>query len=137
MIPLYDTVRFQKFPFITLTLIAVNVLAFLYETRLDTATLQRFIFTWGLIPGRFVGDPLSGWLYIFTSMFLHGGWLHILSNMWILYFLLLWLGLQVYSGIFAVQGSGIAWWAHIGGFMFGAFMVSFFVIKRREYRDLQ
>lgn len=221
MIPLYDTVRSHKFPFITFTLIAANLLAFLYLTQLDTPTLQRFILTWGLIPGRFVGEPLSEWLYILTSMFLHGGWLHILGNMWILFifgdnveasmgglrylifyilagtaaallqiyirpvsttpmigasgavagvlgaylilfprsriaslvfllvmftiveipafvFLLAWIGLQVYSGLFAIQESGVAWWAHVGGFIFGAFMVSFFVLNRRGvYRDWQ
>ncbi|MGE5376019.1 MAG: rhomboid family intramembrane serine protease, partial [Bacteroidota bacterium] len=51
--------------------------------------------------------------------------------------LLLWLGLQVYSGLFSVQGSGIAWWAHIGGFIFGAVMVSFFAVRRRAYQDVR
>jgi membrane associated rhomboid family serine protease len=47
-------------------------------------------------------------------------------------FLVLWFISQLYSGLFAMQGagpaaSGIAWWAHIGGFVFGVIMVSFFV----------
>jgi membrane associated rhomboid family serine protease len=49
-------------------------------------------------------------------------------------FLLFWIGLQLYSGWFSIQGgagSGIAWWAHIGGFVFGVIMVSFFAIRRR------
>jgi membrane associated rhomboid family serine protease len=220
MIPLYDTVRSHKFPFVTLALISANLLIFLFETQLNAYSLQRFIFTWGLIPGRFLADPFTGWLFIITSMFLHGGWLHIVSNMWVLFIfgnnveasmgglrylifyilagtaaallqvyiqpasltpligasgaiagvlgaylilfprariaslvflfiiftiveipasilLLLWLGLQVYSGLFSVQGSGIAWWAHIGGFIFGAVMVSFFAIRRRAYQDLR
>jgi membrane associated rhomboid family serine protease len=49
-------------------------------------------------------------------------------------FLIFWFVSQLYSGLFAIQGggeSGIAWWAHIGGFIFGVIMVSFFAIKRR------
>ena len=44
-------------------------------------------------------------------------------------FLIFWFVSQLYSGLFAIQGgsaSGIAWWAHIGGFIFGLIMVSFF-----------
>ena len=57
MIPLYDTARSRKFPIITLTLILANVLAFLYEIRMDASLLQGFIFTWGLVPSRFLADP--------------------------------------------------------------------------------
>jgi membrane associated rhomboid family serine protease len=49
-------------------------------------------------------------------------------------FLLFWFFSQLYSGLFPVEGgggSGIAWWAHIGGFIFGVLMVSFFSIRRR------
>lgn len=49
-------------------------------------------------------------------------------------YLLFWFFSQLYSGLFAVQGggsSGIAWWAHIGGFVFGVIMVSFFAGRRR------
>jgi membrane associated rhomboid family serine protease len=48
-------------------------------------------------------------------------------------FLLFWLGMQIYSGLFSAQSSGIAWWAHIGGFIFGVLMVSFFATRRRTY----
>jgi membrane associated rhomboid family serine protease len=49
-------------------------------------------------------------------------------------YLIFWFFSQLYSGLFAVQGgggSGIAWWAHIGGFIFGVLMVSFFARKNR------
>jgi membrane associated rhomboid family serine protease len=49
-------------------------------------------------------------------------------------FLLFWFFSQLFSGWLAMQGgsaSGIAWWAHIGGFIFGLIMVSFFTIKQR------
>jgi membrane associated rhomboid family serine protease len=52
-------------------------------------------------------------------------------------FLLFWFVSQLYSGLFAIQGgggSGIAWWAHIGGFLFGIIMVFFFG-RRTTYRS--
>lgn len=226
MIPLYDTARARTFPFINLVLVSANVLAFLYELQLDANALQEFIFTWGLLPARLIHDPSRVWPTIFSSMFLHGSWLHIISNMWVLLifgdnvesgmgkirylvfylsggvaaallqtyilpssqtpmigasgavaavlgaylilsprsriaslvpilfiftiveipavlFLLFWFVSQLYSGLFALAGageSGIAWWAHIGGFVFGFVMVFFFRKKvryrmgsRREY----
>ena len=81
MFPLYDTARSRTFPLINLTLILANVLAFLYELQMGSGGLERFIFTWGLIPARFAGDPANTWNTIYTSMFLHGGWFHIFSNM--------------------------------------------------------
>jgi membrane associated rhomboid family serine protease len=55
-------------------------------------------------------------------------------------FLVLWFLSQLYSGWFAMQGasaSGIAWWAHIGGFVFGMIMVSFFAKRtiRRSWNE--
>jgi len=217
MLPLYDTVRSRKFPLINLTLVLANVLAFLYELQMDPAALKEFIFTWGLIPARFLSDPNTVWTTIFSSMFLHGGWFHIINNMWVLLifgdnvearmgkirylifyllsglaagllqtyiqptssvpmigasgavagvlgaylilfprsriaslvpilfiftiveipamlFLIFWFVSQLYSGLGAIQGggeSGIAWWAHVGGFLFGVLMVSFFAIRKR------
>jgi membrane associated rhomboid family serine protease len=52
--------------------------------------------------------------------------------------LLFWFVLQLYSGWFAMQGggaSGIAWWAHVGGFLFGALMVFFFANRKMAYRS--
>ena len=215
MLPLYDTVRSRIFPLINLTLVLANVLAFLYELQLDPAVLEEFIFTWGLIPAQLVSDPSSTWTNIFSSMFLHGSWFHIISNMWVLLifgdnvearmggirylifyllsgvaagllqtyilptslvpmigasgavagvlgaylilfprsriaslvpilfiftiveipavlFLIFWFASQLYSGLGTIQGggeSGIAWWAHIGGFAFGVIMV--FLFRRR------
>ena len=193
-------------------LIIANAAVFWFELQIGEAALQNFIFTWGLVPAQFLSAPADAWLTIFTSMFLHGGWFHLLSNMWVLYifgdniedrvgavpylffyllsgaaaaliqtfiaqdssvpmigasgaiagvlgaylisypgariaslvpilfiftivdvpailFLIFWFVSQLYSGLFAIQGgsaSGIAWWAHIGGFIFGLIMVSFF-----------
>ena len=217
MIPLYDTVRSRKFPLTNILLIVANGLAFVYEIRMDPSALKGFIFTWGLIPSHFWSDPSSTWTTIYTAMFLHGGWIHIINNMWVLFlfgdnvearmgsiryllfyllsgtaagllqtyilptsdvpmigasgaiagvlgaylilfprsriaslvpiffiftiieipafvFLLFWFVSQLYSGLLAIPGgggSGIAWWAHVGGFIFGVIMVSFFAIKRK------
>ena len=220
MIPLYDTTPTRTFPLVNLGLILLNVLVFLGEVQMTPVALQKFIFTWGLIPAHLFDNPEGTWETIFSSMFLHGGWFHIISNMWVLYifgdniearlgkirylifyllsgvaaavlqayllsisetpmigasgaiagvlgaylilfpgsriaslvpilfiltivevpaliFLVFWFITQLYSGLFAMQGasaSGIAWWAHIGGFLFGMFMVSFFARRRITYR---
>lgn len=220
MIPLYDTIRSRQFPFINWLLILANAAVFWYELQLGESALQSFTFMWGLVPAQLITNPQEEWPTIFTSMFLHGGWFHILSNMWVLYifgdniedrlgsirylifymlsgiaaallqvfvvqgssvpmigasgaiagvlgaylisfprsriaslvpilfiftiievpavlFLVFWFITQLYSGLFAMQGSagsGIAWWAHIGGFIFGLIMVSFFG-RRTIYRN--
>jgi membrane associated rhomboid family serine protease len=217
MFPLYDTVRSRKFPIVNWTLIILCGLAFYYEWQLSEAELNRFIHTWGLIPSRLSANPTDTWVTVFSSMFLHGGWFHLLSNMWILVifgdnieerfgsgsylifyllsgiaaallevyispssgmptigasgaiagvlgayliqypsarvaslvpilfiftivelpavvFLGFWFVLQLFSGWLVLQGadvSGIAWWAHIGGFVFG--MLTCFLFVRRRY----
>lgn len=216
MFPLYDTIRSHRFPFINVMLILANILAFLYELQLGPPALEAFIFQWGVIPAELAGDPSTEWRTVFTSMFLHGGWFHIISNMWVLFifgdnvearmggvrylvfyllsgvaavllqtyvlptsavpmigasgavagvlgaylilfprsrvaslvpilfiftiieipavlFLVFWFVSQLYSGLFGMQGSGIAWWAHVGGFIFGVLMV-FLFRKRTTYR---
>jgi membrane associated rhomboid family serine protease len=218
MFPLYDTARSHKFPLVNLLLIGVNAYAFYLELRLDPAGLETFIFANGLIPAQLLADVNGEWLTILSSMFLHGGWFHLLSNMWVLYifgdniearmggirylvfyllsgvaaaflqtfvdpasqvpvigasgavagvlgaylilfprsriaslvpifitftlvelpasiFLIFWFVSQLYSGLFALQGSagGVAWWAHIGGFLFGMIIALFFR-PRNAYR---
>jgi membrane associated rhomboid family serine protease len=82
MFPLYDTVRSRKFPLINLTLVVVNVLVFLYELQMDPVVLKNSFA--GLIPARLMSDPNLFWRTIFSAMFLHGGWFHIINNMWVL-----------------------------------------------------
>ncbi|HKI52763.1 MAG TPA: rhomboid family intramembrane serine protease [Anaerolineales bacterium] len=218
MFPLYDTARSRTFPLVNLTLIIANVLAFLYELQMGPGQLDNFISTWGLVPARLMADPNNTWNTIYSSMFLHGGWFHIINNMWVLFifgdnvearmgkikylifyllsgtaagllqtyilpssqapmigasgaiagvlgaylvlfprsrvaslvpiffiftiieipaflYLIFWFVSQLYSGWLSFQGvdgSGIAWFAHIGGFAFGLIM-SFFFASRRRY----
>lgn len=219
MIPLYDTLRSRHFPIVNWLLIALNVLVFLYENSLSPAALDRLTFTWGLVPAVLVAHPETAWVTIFTAMFLHGGWFHILSNMWVLFifgdnvedrlgaggylifyllsgvaagllqsfvlqssrvpmigasgaiagvlgaylvlyprarvaslvpilfiftvieipatiFLLFWFVSQLFSGWLALgstAGSGVAWWAHVGGFLFGILTVLLFAQRRGSY----
>ena len=219
MIPLYDTLHSRRFPLVNWLLIGVNALVFLYELTLSPAGLERLTFTWGLIPAVLMAHPATAWITILTSMFLHGGWFHILSNMWVLFifgdnvedrlggarylifyllsgvaaalmetfilpgsgvpmigasgaiagvlgaylilyprarvaslvpilfiftiieipasiFLLFWFVSQLFSGWLALggaAGSGIAWWAHVGGFVFGMATVGLFAQRRAYY----
>jgi membrane associated rhomboid family serine protease len=60
-------------------LIVLNVLIFLFEISLDEYSRNAFIGHYGLIPARFQTADLV------TSMFLHGGWMHLIGNMWFLW----------------------------------------------------
>ena len=219
MIPLYDTLHTRRFPLVNWLIIGINLLVFLYELSLPAAGLDRLTRTWGLVPAELFAHPATAWVAIFTAMFLHGGWFHILSNMWVLFifgdnvedrmgsgrylffyllsgvaaallevyilsssrvpmigasgaiagvlgaylvlyprarvaslvpilfiftiieipamvFLPIWFISQLFSGWLALQGtagSGVAWWAHVGGFIFGMATVSFFALRRSAY----
>jgi membrane associated rhomboid family serine protease len=88
MIPLRDTVPSSHFPIVTVSLISVNVLVFLIEINMDALALERFFHAWGIVPLRFTHARLqSGGNYftLLSSMFLHGGWMHIIGNMWSLW----------------------------------------------------
>jgi membrane associated rhomboid family serine protease len=85
VIPIKDTIPSRTAPVVTVGLILVNILVFLHETALGPY-LQSYVFAYGLVPARFVywrGDPFdpARWLPLLTSMFWHGGWLHLFGNM--------------------------------------------------------
>jgi membrane associated rhomboid family serine protease len=84
MLPLTDNMPSRVSPWITWVLILVNGLVFLHELALPSDELQVFILQFGLVPARLHADPRVAWTLL-TSMFLHGGWLHILGNMWFLF----------------------------------------------------
>ncbi|HJW89164.1 MAG TPA: rhomboid family intramembrane serine protease [Anaerolineales bacterium] len=229
MLPLRDTIRSASFPIVNWILIAANTLVFLYETSLGTGALEEFIRAFGMTPARLslvnplalVDQPLA-LATLFTSQFLHGGWLHLISNMWTLfifgdnvedrmgsgrflvfylasgmvanllqafvfpasniptvgasgaiagilgaYFLLyprarvitlipifiypwfveisaifylgFWFVSQLFSGIYSIGLAGragmggVAWWAHIGGFIFGLVFVNLFTRRHQAY----
>jgi membrane associated rhomboid family serine protease len=74
MIPLRDIIPSRTTPYVTISLISLNVLVFLYELSIGRA-VDAFTLYWGLVPAAF------SWVTVFTSMFLHGGILHVAGNM--------------------------------------------------------
>lgn len=85
MIPLKDTVHARSFPIVNWLLIGINIFMFLVEVSLGPQ-VDEFIAALGVMPARLLTEPSLGQiLTIFTSMFLHGGWLHLFSNMLALY----------------------------------------------------
>lgn len=214
MIPLRALLYRRTTPVVTLVIIVVNALAFLYEIALPFYVRDQFIAHYALVPDRLVPSSLI------TSMFLHGGWLHLIGNMWFLWvfgshveeaigsgkylifyllsgvasalvqlmvnlgspvptlgasgaiagvmgaFLLLyprarvvtlvfivifittielpaafmliyWFAIQLLSGLGSLvtvtQAQGIAWFAHVGGFLAGLLLVRIFAGNRPRY----
>ena len=208
MLPIRDTVPSKNYPVVTHTIIAVNILVFLVQLS-QGAEVNRFILTYGLVPARYTSPEWARYFSLaqqafslLSFMFLHGGFWHLLSNMWSLYifgdniedrlgpfrylafyllcglvsgvthlifnfysevptigasgsiagvmgayfilhprariltlipiffipwfieipafvFLGVWFGLQLLNAAVSQGASGIAWWAHIGGFVCG------------------
>ena len=231
MLPLRDDIPSRTFPGVTVVIIMLNVLAFLNELRLGEY-LEDFIRNYALVPIRYTDGEVAAHFSLFeqatpfvTSMFLHGGWLHLIGNMWTLWifgdnvedrlghgrylglyllggfaagavhiftnansdiptlgasgavaavmgsyfrfypharvemvipplffgpifevpaviFLGWWALLQFFNGSLSLAGpqeaSGVAWWAHVGGFAFGM-VVSFFASReaprRKRYQE--
>ena len=75
LLPLHDSQRSTTTPIVTYGLIAVNVFVFLFQLSLDPFSVNDFIFAFGFIPQHFT------LLSIVTSLFLHSGWMHLISNM--------------------------------------------------------
>ena len=79
MIPLRDVIPSRTTPYIVITIIILNALAWLFEVSLPPETLNRFLTVYGVVPAYFTAPTLI------TSMFLHGSWMHIIGNMWYLW----------------------------------------------------
>lgn len=224
MIPLRDSNPSRTFPFVNYTLIGLNVIVFLIEVAMGDG-MEKLIFNFGLIPSSFVTDiqtfqiGVGTILPLLSSMFLHGGWMHLIGNMLFLHifgdnvedrfghfkylvfyliaglaaagtqiymfpesevpmvgasgaiagvlgayvfmfprariatlipiffffqvvelpafiFLGIWFVMQIFSGMFTLgigaDAGGVAWWAHIGGFIAGAVFLP--LLKRRSWR---
>ena len=203
MIPLRDTIPSNSFPLVTLALIVVNTLIYFHEQSLGPAA-EQFVLHYGFVPARYLHvshaepwDIAGRFGPMFSSMFLHGGLLHLLGNMWTLwifgdnvedrlgkgrflfYYIICGLAsvylhyltgrtsgvpvigasgaiagvmggyfvlfprarvltlipififiqmMQLVSGFIASAaqaGGGVAWWAHVGGFIAGAAVMLF------------
>jgi membrane associated rhomboid family serine protease len=90
MIPLKDDNPTQTFPLVTVVIIIINILVYIYQLTLSTEGLETLLFRYGAIPGRLIHPffqesysppTLPFGLTIFSSMFLHGGLIHLLGNM--------------------------------------------------------
>lgn len=229
MFPISDSVPRRSAPFMIWTLIALNGIVFFLEVNLPPARAEWLIYHYGLVPARYsdpawalsVGLNPSDWLPFISNTFLHGGWMHLIGNMWTLwlfgsavedrmgpvrfavfylvcgllasathfifnlsstvpaigasgavsgvmgayalmfprarivfmvpiFFLpyyfemhamvyavgwFVWQFLQGTGGLLAPElGGGIAWWAHIGGFVAGVALIHLFRLPRRRYR---
>ncbi|WP_022854193.1 rhomboid family intramembrane serine protease [Thermodesulfatator atlanticus] len=225
MIPIQDIVPRKTFPVVTVSLILVNSAIFIFMLSLPPETREALVMYLGVVPARFTegnGFFLANIVSLFTAMFLHGGWIHLIGNMWTLWifgdnvedrmghkrflaFYLLcgvaatlvhiwlhpkstlpligasgaisgvlgayyglfplarvivmipifffpfffeipailyigwWYLLQVFSGTLSIihgkAVGGVAWWAHIGGFLVGLFLHRIFCLGRKCYRD--
>jgi membrane associated rhomboid family serine protease len=209
MFPIRDSTPRQHFPFINYLIILTTF--FVFFIQLAAPDFEEFIFNYGFVPTRFDIFNIDSYRFVLYSIFLHGGWFHIISNMWFLhifgdnvedkmghitylifyllsgvvavffqyffnltsnipmigasgavsgvagaYFILFrrstiealvpgffgflhlvelpawfflgyWFFIQVFSGLgslvtFDIQQGGVAWFAHIGGFLFGYYI---------------
>jgi membrane associated rhomboid family serine protease len=91
MIPIRDDIPSSRFPVATVSIIALNVVVFLHELSLGPQ-LQDLILSYGVVPVRYTHaeiahlfTPYEQIFSFFSSMFLHGGWIHLLGNMWVLW----------------------------------------------------
>ncbi len=223
MIPLRDTQPSERFPIVNWVIIIVNAIVFIFELTLTDAEAEMFFYKFGLIPSK--TNLTSGNQYtFFTNMFLHGGWVHFIGNMWILYifgdnvedrmgrirylffyiitgliasfthymlyrsssapaigasgaisgvmaaymflfprskilsfvpvfflpllipipafiFVAIWFIGQLFSGtyhlLFSPTATGIAFWAHIGGFLGGLILYKFFLLPKRKRKKFR
>ena len=93
MIPLRDDNPTSRTPILTMSLIVLNTLIFLYQVSLGPRAGQLLVYQFGAIPSVVFGSSslppniavIPPVLSLFTSMFLHGGWLHLIGNMWFLW----------------------------------------------------
>lgn len=94
MMPLRDTQRSRRKPFVNWLIIAINLGVFAYELSLTQRGLNAFTVKYGVIPAVLVNpgsfprpllDMTSGWLSLVTSLFIHVGWVHLFGNLMYLF----------------------------------------------------
>lgn len=111
MLPLRDNIPSRSLSLVNWTLIIANVLVFIYQTGLKPFALDNFIHAYGVIPAELSPINPTTWTPLLTAIFLHGGWFHLISNMWVLFIFgdniedrlghFKFLGFYVAGGIFA------------------------------------
>jgi len=147
MFPYRDENETIRTPVMTLALIAANAAMWiLVQGAGQVLPLATSVCNLGLIPGELTGtlppgkgfpmgeglvcvtDSGSQYLHVLTHMFLHGSWMHLIGNMW---FLMVgyWALIQILSGLISLGSAemgGVAFWAHVGGFVAGIVLVRLF-----------
>src|SRR5437764_15026103 len=92
MFPIRDSVPRRSVPVVTHALIFINAIVFFFELMLPPHGVEQIFYLFGIVPARFthsdwaayVGFPVDTYWLLLTHQFLHGGWLHIIANMWTL-----------------------------------------------------
>ncbi len=93
MIPLRDDAPRYSTPYVNYFLLGLNIVVFLFELLLPATTREVFMFQFGVVPVKITGllrgmpgmNAEMALVPIFTGMFMHASWLHLISNMWVLY----------------------------------------------------
>jgi hypothetical protein len=92
MFPVRDDVPSRTFPYVTVALIVLNAVIFIYEVSLGRGALAEFVSRHGMVPVYVTAyasglevTPARAFLPFLTSIFLHGGWFHLIGNMWYLW----------------------------------------------------
>lgn len=86
MIPLKDLNPTRRTPAVTYLFIALNVAVFLYEFSLSSEAQQDLVYRFGVVPYALTQEGhLGSWITPLSSMFMHGGWMHLIFNMWFLH----------------------------------------------------
>lgn len=89
MIPLRDNIPSRRYPVVTVAIIVANVFAFFYELSLPSPVLKDFLDSYGMVPANLQLYPVpvltNFGISLVTAMFLHGGFVHLLGNMWYLW----------------------------------------------------
>ena len=134
MLPLRDNAPTRSRPLVTYALIAANFAVWFWELQARAGRIDHYAYYPCSVEGPCLDgarDHLPFWEGAVSSMFMHASWIHILGNM---LFLGLWFGLQVWQGGASLThpeaSGGVALFAHIGGFVFGALTVHAFAIRR-------
>src|SRR5205823_3551786 len=90
MFPIKDSVPSRSVPVVTRALILINVMVFFFELMLPQQSVEQIFYLFGIVPARFahpdwaasVGFPIDNYWPLLTHQFLHGGWFHVIANMW-------------------------------------------------------
>jgi membrane associated rhomboid family serine protease len=85
MFPLRDTITYHGAKVATFGLMLVAVLAYLYQLSFGIDAFPAIFYAYGFIPAAFFQNPVGEFYTVFTSMFVHGSFMHLISNIWFIW----------------------------------------------------